>query len=229
MEAFYYLMDRRRSVETLEKRQDTKSKKFAALKDKIRANRLLPKNKLSEMDREVREMADAYEDAREEYYGVCKKIFVTRLIPGARWYSTLQRAVGFAKELKVTPEVYIKGLFYIADQWGNRAPKVQELADYKTKVTAQDRVNMYLQATRTGTTRIEKKVVGKLQPVAQVPQIVKSRQSAKQMQMFMKNFDMTEEEVLRTYAKGNEATMYFDRKWLLSLPLYLQLVEEGAV
>ena len=216
-------MDRRRSVETLEKRQDTKSKKYLALKDKIRANRLKPKKQLSDTDRAVREMADAYEDTREEYYGVCKKIFVTRLIPGARWYSTLLRAVEFAKELKVTPEVYIKGLFYVADQWGNRAPKVQELADYKTKVTARDRVNMYLQATRTGITRVDKKVVGKLQPVAPVPQTVKSRQAAKQLQMFMQNFDLTEEEALRTYSE------YFDNKWLLSLPTYLQLVAEGAV
>ena len=218
-------MDRRRSVATLEKRQETKTKQLAALKDKMRANRNKPKKQLSKMDREVREMADAYEDAREEYYSVCKKIFVNRLVPGARWYSTLQRAVESAQELDVTYEVYVRGLFYFADQWGNRAPKVQELADYKTKVTAKDRVTMYLSRSIP----VGKKVVGVLQPAVVVPQEIKSRQSAKQLRMFMKNFGMTEEEVFKTYASGKDAARYFDRKWLMSLPLYQQLVKAGEV
>lgn len=219
-------MARYRLFSTDEKRRSTEKKRLDEKLAKMKAARNKPKRQLSDMDREVREMATAFEDALEMYSGGYKRVFPRCITQEIKSYKTLQRAVEFAKELKVDCGTYIKGLFYVSDMWGNRAPKVQELSDYKTKVTAKDRVSMYLEATKSGTTKSEKNIVGLLQPVVHVPQTVKSRNSERQLKAFMSNFGMTEEEVLKKYAIEVDS-LYFDRKWLLSLPTYVQLLEEA--
>lgn len=216
-------MDKRRSLEALEKRQATIVKKNAEAKARLRANKLKPKQELSETDRAVRDMAAAYEEALSEYRGESfTRIFTKRLVPGVKWYAILARAVEFANEMELDFETYIKGLFYVADKWGNRAPKIQELSDYKTKMPAKDRVALFLKEQPSKSS----KVVGILQPKIEIPQAVKSMNSERQLRAFMRNLGLTEEQVLQKFAMTSDYVNYFDRKWLMGHPTYQHLKEQ---
>ena len=221
-------MDKRRSLDAIEKRQNTKSKKFNDLKAKMLANRKKPRRVVPPEHLAVRQMADEYESARDSYTGVTKKIFSNKIEEDNRWFKTLKRAVDYSAELGVDYKTYIKGLFFVSDKWGNRAPKVWELADYNTKVTAKERVSYYLSAISTKEVAAEKAIVSPVQRII-IPQHIKSMNSERQLAAFMKNHSMTEEEVFKKYASGKAATMYFDREWLYSKPSYITLLDAGEV
>lgn len=221
-------MDKRRSLETLEKRRDTETKKLDEMKAKMLAARKKPKRVLTEMDKAVKDMAVAYEDALEQYKGCYIKVFPVALKEGGASYKLLQRAVGYAEELGVDKATYIKALFYMSDKWGNRSPKVHEIASFKSQNPAKERVKMYLAEVAAGDAKKDKKVVGPVTRIT-VPQSVKSNNSERQLRTFMRNYAISEEEVYKKFAKGSDAVLYFDRRWLMTKPVYLQLLRDGVV
>ena len=219
------------SLDTLEKRRNTEAKNLNDIRDKIRAKRGKGKKKTNPIRWEVREMADEYEDALRAYKGPTVDIYhiyPDRIAEGSVHYKTLERAVLFAKELDVDFKTYIKALFYIHDKWWNKAPSTREVADYKTKVPAKERVARYLAELTSGEAKKEVKVVGAVKKVI-IPQSVKSRNSELQMKSFMKNHGMSEEEVLTTFAKGTDAFLYFDAEWLRLNETYVRLRREGKI
>lgn len=220
-------MDKRSSLEALEKRQATKSKKFESIKAKIRANKGKKPNRARV---EVREMAYEYEQALNDYNGKPTKTFKTNIEEGTRSWTLLSRAVGFAKELGIDARTYVKGLFYIHDKWWNKHPNTREISDYKTKIPAKERVARYLAEVASGEAVDAKKVVGPVSTkVIKIPQSSKSLQSERQLKAFMSNYSMSEEEVFLEFAQGTSALMYFDAKWLVSNETYTRLKEEGRI
>lgn len=222
-------MARRLSLDSLEKRRNTETKKLEEIKAKIKAKRNQKSPpKSSPLKFDVREMADEYEDALKNYRGYRRQVFPNRIVEGSKSFQTLARAVQFAKELNVDYRTYVTGLFYIADKWWNKAPSLREISDYKTKIPAKERVSIYLQEIKQGEAKAGKKVVGAVKKIV-VPESVKFRQSDIQMRSFMKNYGISEEEVFERFGQGKEAFLYFDKDWLLANETYLRLREEGRI
>jgi hypothetical protein len=218
------------TLETIEKRRETVRKKEDEKREAalavFRAARTGAKKKLTERDLDIREMAAEYEAARETYKGGYKRIFPLTITPECKHYATLDRAVKFAKELDVDFSTYIKALFFMAHKWGNRAPYVAEIGSYKSEYSAKNRVAMYLEMSQE--TEVAD-VVGPVMPSPHIPDHVIDRQCERQLAVFMKEYGMSEEEVLLNFANGQQAHLYFDRRWLLANPTYSRLLRDGKV
>lgn len=215
-----------------EKRKETIARKQREQKEQIRANLNRPKKKVrgtSTLKFEVRELADEYEDAYEDYTGKRKQFFKATIKEGTKSFELLARGVSFARELKVDLKTYIKALFWIEDSWHNRCLSTRMISDYKTNTPAKERVQIYLGKVKDGDAKVEKKVVGPVSATPTIPQAHKDRNSERNLQRFMKNYGISAEEVFLKFGRPEIASSYFDRKWLKTHPVYVQLRAEQKI
>jgi hypothetical protein len=176
-------------------------------------------------------MATAYEEALGQYQSNPTLHFIKHdmMQPGHKMHEVWVRAVQLADQLGVSYTEYVRAQFWAFDQWFSRAPKPYELASYKTKVPAQERVRLYMEALAKGELEADKKIINKVRSAPKVTRSVKFSFSERQMQQFMKNYGASEEQILKTFAKGKQANLYFDREWLLQNPTYQRLKTTGEV
>lgn len=148
---------------------------------------------------------------------------------GTRGYKLWVRASQQAEELAVTYETYCRAQFYWFDRWFNRAPKPQELSSYKSKINASDRVRLYEQEVAKGQTDSSLEILGPVRTVPKVSRAVRFGQSKRQLASLMKNYNATEEKILKAFAKGRQAFVFFDREWLQTNETYKRLKKAGEL
>ena len=203
--------------------------KTEQLREMIQSGKL-KKKAVDPMEHRIRDIADVYQDLARAYKGTEGFFTRTRVKPGSSTWRILERALKFAEELKVSPETYVKGIFYFHDKVWNSYPKMRFLADFKTRISARDKVQDYLKDLESGKTTEHAKAVS---PVSHqkvvISQANKSRNSEKQLKLFMKNYKITDEEVFIRFCQGNDAHLYFDAGWLSTNKVYTQLKKEGKI
>jgi len=142
---------------------------------------------------------------------------------------TWQRAVSHAEKCCVDFETYVKAQFWFFHTVAGRAPRAPEMASYRTQYNSVWRVYAYLEAKAKGDMSINADISSR---VLKVPKITNEQRFAhclRTLQSLMKNHRKTEEEILRVYAKGAYAALYFDFDWLNQQPTYQRLREAGQV
>ena len=170
-------------------------------------------------------MALAYEAQLRTYQSKPFLRFLTGGIvqPGHKRYQQWCQAADQADELDVAYEFYVKAQFYWFDKWFSRAPKPHELRSSKTQYNAKERVRLYAQEIAKGAALPERKVLSRVRTAPRVSRAVRFNTSANQMATLMKNHGATEEEILKVFAKGADALLYFDRDWLRQNQTYQRL------
>lgn len=182
---------------------------------------------LTEERQKVQEMSMAYENAYSTYKNKIEYCNTKGLIErSSPLYGIFSRAARFADDLGVDYSTYMRAMFYCSDKYGNRAPTPQECASFRSKRTAKDRVREYLLDHRK---KEQKPIVGPVREAKPVSQAVRWQYSRQQMKTFMKNYGMSEEDVLREFARGRNAEQLFDKSWLAQNETYLRLREAGEL
>jgi hypothetical protein len=159
-------------------------------------------------------LALAYEDQLGVYRNQPTLKYLKGIVrPGDRSYDVWLRAAIQADQLGVSYKFYVKAQFYWFDEWFSRAPKPYEMASFKTKLNSKERVRLYEQEISKGQANPDRKVLGRVRTAPKISQSVRFTQSARQLASLMKNYEATEEEILKVFAKGKQAALYFDRGW----------------
>lgn len=177
----------------------------------------------------VHSMAIAYEKALGKYRDEPTLRFLKggRVDKEHRNYNTWKRAVKFAADLAIDYDTYVRAQFWYFDKIFNRYPKVFELASFRTKTPAKERVLLFLAENSFAIST--KTVVGPVRKAETVPKSVRWRYSDTQLRSFMKNYSITEEEVFRRFAIGKDAYLYFDKSWLEQNDAYNTLKRTGEI
>jgi exonuclease V gamma subunit len=152
------------------------------------------------------------------------------------------RAANIADELGVGYLTFIKAQFWAFNAWYGRAPKPHELGSRTGKNDSAERVRQFLEAVASGTVDPERAIQSKTREVVdtttargrstartKVDPALKAQHSEAQLRSLMKNYAMSEEDIFRTFAKGANAYVYFDRKWMLDHPTYQRLRAAGEL
>lgn len=188
-------------------------------------------------------IATTYERHLGEYlHRPALKYITGRVAPGQPNYTNWARAAVVADALGVDYEIFMRAQFWAFDQWFSRAPKPQELGSTKSEKSAVERTRMFLEEVRTGAVDPARPILSKQRSIddtttargrqraaTTTTRTVKFEQAERTLRAFMKNYDATEEEVLRLFARGNQASTYFDREWLKQNPTYQRLVADGQL
>lgn len=186
-------------------------------------------------------VAVAYEELLGVYLGKPTLRYLKgRVAPGQPNFSNWARAAAVADELGLEYAMFVRAQFWAFDAWYNRAPKPQELGSRTSAQSSAERARQFLDAVAAGTVDANKNILGKQREIVdtttprgraavKVPQSTKFQHSEHQLRTLMKNFEADEEQVLRTFAKGATASVYFDRQWLQQNPTYQRLVEAGEL
>jgi hypothetical protein len=162
------------------------------------------------------------------------------------------RAALHAEQLLVNYETYVKAQFWCFDQWFSRAPKPYELSSYKTKIPSNERVRLYLNAIQKGSVDPNTKIMNRAavggplmaktsgapghkittyahRVAPQISASVRFDLSAQCLRQLMKNYGATEEQILKAFAKGPQAALYFSKEFLDQNPTYQALLAAGEV
>lgn len=186
-------------------------------------------------------VAVAYEELLGIYLGKPTLRYLKgRVAPGQPNFSNWSRAAAVADELGLDYAMFVRSQFWAFDAWYNRAPKPQELGSRTSAQSSAERARQFLDAVTAGTVNANKNILGKQREIVdtttprgraavKVPQSTKFQHSEHQLRTLMKNFEADEEQVLRTFAKGATASVYFDRVWLQQNPTYQRLVAAGEI
>lgn len=144
-------------------------------------------------------------------------------------FNTWLRAALQADELGVSYAFYVKAQFYWFDKWFSKAPKPHELASYKTKINAKERVRLYEVEVSKGQTNPKRKILSKVRTSPSISRSIRFSYSERTLSTLMKNYGATEEDIFRTFAKGAQASVYFDKAWLKQNETYLKLARAGEL
>jgi hypothetical protein len=175
------------------------------------------------------EMAAEYEAALKIYRKKpFLKVFKTRVL-SEQAHKVLLRAANFAEELDVDYETYMKAQFWAMHEWFKRPPKLHQIASFKTKVPAKERVKLYLKATRQGQFNSKREIRSLSRPAPKVSLSVRFQNSERQLRRLMKNYGESEEKILCRFASKRTSYTYFDREWLRENPTYQRLLQEGRI
>jgi hypothetical protein len=162
----------------------------------------------------VSELVRMYYSRVSKYNSLIRASFsVDKGHPNYRRFASVLRA---AEELRVPLDKYLDAQFYFFQSWFRRCPHVFELATDRAKV----RVVKYLKLTDK-----TPQDIGAL-PMPSISKEHKFRHSEQQLKTFMENYEMSEEQVLKTFAKRTD---FFDREWLKSNEVYKRLKSAGEV
>ena len=198
-------------------------------------------NKDTELGK-ANKMARAYEDA----LGVYQNNPTLKYLKGwiqrdSKNFSTWLRAALLAEQLDMSYDLFVKAQFYWYDKWFSKSPRPFEIASYKTKVNALERAKNFISEAAKGKINLDKPVVGRVRGSYthnkrtgkirftddNVAKRVKFENSQIQLQTLMKNYNASEESILKVFAKGTQATLYFDKDWLNQNKTYQKLKEQG--
>jgi hypothetical protein len=179
----------------------------------------------SEEELKANEMAQVYEKA----LGIYKNKPALRYLKGfvrqdTTSFKTWLRAATFAEELEVDYPTYITAQFYYIDKWYSRAPKVHEIASFKSNNNAKHRVMLYV-AERTH----DRYVVGPVDGRRSESVVVDTGASERNLRDLARNFKKSEEEILRVFGKPGVREIYFDYNWLQSNVIFKKLTELGEL
>lgn len=186
-------------------------------------------------------VAVAYEELLGVY--VCKptlRYLKGRVAAGQPNFANWVRAAEVADELGMDYVTFVRAQFWAFDAWYHRAPKPQELGSRTSAQSSAERARQFLDAVASGIVSASANILGKQREIVdtttargraavKVPQSTKFQHSEHQLRTLMKNFEADEEQVLRTFAKGATASVYFDRGWLQQNSTYQRLVAAGEI
>jgi hypothetical protein len=157
------------------------------------------------------------------------------------------RAALLADQLQMSYELFIKAQFHYFDKWFSKSPRPYEIATSQTgKTDALERARMYLNEVSAGTINPNSEVLNKSNTpfkvtydknqnkkvhfeTEQISKSIRFTQSDFQLRSLMKNYQTTDEAVLRVFAKGAQASLYFDREWLEENQTYQRLKNAGEI
>lgn len=186
-------------------------------------------------------VAVAYEELLGVYLGKPTLRYLKgRVAPGQPNYANWARAASVADELGMDYATFVRSQFWAFDAWYNRPPKPQELGSRGGAQSSGERARQYLEAIAAGTVTAGGNILGKQRQIVdtttsrgraavKVDSSVKFRHSEQQLRALMRNYDVDEEQALRTFAKGATAYVYFDRDWLKQNQTYQRLVAAGEI
>jgi hypothetical protein len=223
---------RRASEEAAEKQRQEQREAAAQVIAESRAQRLSPTLKLSDTVEKAKvvAMSGEYNSQYRVYSNrPFARTFSTFPPKGSKSYGDFLRAALQADQLGVSYELYVKAQFYWFDQWFSRAPKSYELASFKTKCNSLERVRLYEKEISAGNARATRSIFGRERLQPKLSDAVRLSASERTLRTLMRNHKASEEEVLRVFAKGAQAGVYFDRKWLQLNPTYQRLKAAGDV
>jgi hypothetical protein len=141
----------------------------------------------------------------------------------------LLRAAAVAEELRVDPDEFMRAQFWWFNAVFNKRARLQDLATDNRAATCAERVREYQRAVVSGKINAKRAIKSPVRQAPKVPQSVKFAHCEQTLRNLMRNYDSTEEEILRVFAAGPQATMYFDRTWLQQNATYKRLKEAGEV
>lgn len=196
-----------------------KAEHTTQLEDEMsRAQEFLGSSKRTLVDEthfKVAELARSYYSRVNDFNHQTNKILPTieKTHPN---YRVFEKALKLAEELRVTAALYLDAQFYFFQSWFRRCPHVFELVGPKSQV----RVVRYLRLEDK-----QKQDKGAL-PAPSINLESKFRTSERQLKTFMKNYSMTEEQVLKMFAQGHD---FFDSEWLKDNETYQKLKNSGEV
>lgn len=172
--------------------------------------------------RKILEISLEYEKALSSYLNKPTLKFLKR----QKGYTGIwKRAVSHAEIAGLNFENYIKAQFYYFNKWFKRAPKPIECASTTSQLNSLERAKMFKLAFGEKAAFNLNERSEATSPSSEVKGIY----AAQQLQVFMRNYGMSEEEVFRTFAKGNDGFLYFDKEWLLNNQTYRKLKETGEI
>ncbi len=205
---------------TAEQRLQTKQ-----LAAKLTLSKKNPNQQYSDEEIRVNEIAQIYEKA----LGIYRHKPALRYLKGTVKqdnvnFKTWQRAVLFADELGVDFFVYVTAQFYYFDKWFKRHPKVTEIASFKTKTNAKERVKLYLAEVKAAIP-----VYGSVLPAPTRTAEEDCADSAAQLSILMKNYRKSEEDILRVFGRPDVCETFFSIKWLERNETYKRLREQGEL
>ncbi len=151
------------------------------------------------------------------------KVFKYPLSAQAR--TKLLAVVAAAAELEVDCTTYIKAQFHVFNDWFSRAPKLHEISSAKSK----ERVKTYLQGVADSSIRPDAEIKTKVIASPKVSREAKFAHSELQLRSLMMNWNLTAEQVFKSFCQGTHALQYFDREWLKQNKIYQQLKRDGEV
>ena len=140
-------------------------------------------------------------------------------------YKTWLRAAKQADDLNVSYNFYMKAQFFYFDKWYSRCPKPYEIASYKSKNNANERVRLF-ELENNKNKNYE--VIGKVRR-AKISKQAIFAQSSRQLIVLMRNYDKSEREILKKFGRKSQAKYYFDYEWLKQNRTYQQLKASGEL
>jgi len=146
------------------------------------------------------------------------------LSPGNQQYTCFLRAAELADELGVSCETFVRAQFFWFDRWFLREPRIWELIGVTpSRFNAIERVRAYQAEIAAGAVDPEAPIVGQTRAAPEVSLAVRYAFSERTLKRLMTVHQKSEEEILRIFAKGDQAQAYFDTKWLRQNKTYQRL------
>lgn len=139
----------------------------------------------------------------------------------------LLRAADHADKLGMDYYSYIRAQFWWFHDKFARAPNLNEIASYKTKIHSSERARVYRNKVKAGYINEQDPIISKAISPKRVAKEVRFQQSEITLQKMMDTFDVTEEQVFKVFSK--QIFSYFDREWLRQQPTYLRLKKSGEI
>lgn len=190
----------------------------------VRLSETLEKAKVVSMAHTYEQLLRSYKN--NSFLGVIKPEY---LESDSKTYEEWLRAALQAEQLGVSYETYVKAQFYCFDKWFSRPPKPYELASYKTKCNAMERVKIYEREILIGNISSNTRIIKREIAAPKIPKNQKFLQCDRTLRTMMKNYDATEEEIFKVFGKDDQAFLYFDREWLQGNPTYIRMKSIGLL
>lgn len=153
----------------------------------------------------------------------------SRLKPGDRMWAHALKAAQQAEEIGVDYDTYVRAQFYWFDQWFLKAPRFWEITSLKGRYNAVERVRAYQREVAAGKLDPKRVVTGRVRAAPKIPASVRLQQGARTLRALMATHRASEEQILRSFASGPQAALYFDQAFLKQNPTFQRLRAAGQI
>lgn len=174
-------------------------------------------------------MALTYEDILGIYLKKPALKYIKSKVDFEKNIAVWKRVVSVCEQVTYDYETYVKSQFWVYEKLYCKAPKPYELALVNSKYPSIDKYNNYMKALVNNQVGAATNIVTRVRKNPIVPKEEKFAQCNYSLKQLMKNYNTSEEEVLKAFAKGSQAALYFDLDWLNQNPTYIKLKSEGFI
>lgn len=178
-------------------------------------------------------VAVAYEHCLGAYRGRrAMKYLRGDVTPKTPNYGSWEAAAQCADSLGIDYLTYVRAQFWFFEKWFSRAAKPFELRPSNkpdAKVPAQERAKAYLAMVERGEIQDGHDVCAKAQAAQPIASSVRANHSESSLRYLSRVYELSVEDVFRTFAVGPIAAGFFDPNWLSKHPVWRALRAAGEL